>query len=330
MLLILWQYFLHGWNTYFILQVSWGQLTLRSSTTWRWAVNFWQPVSWLKPCPTITLLWVRLHTHTHTQTCRHTETHIYILATGWHFQSCISALFDIFQRETLRITWHTTSEPQCFWPWGNPNLPCQTWPEPSSSSLTSLLWVHLITSRTNNLYKVLILCACASSWVSPLLSHTSSSSCHVTFSFPGQAPEREYPFKAGQHAGGQGGLWSSGKFTDTFEICVFPVLTSCFLTELNHIEVDKTAYFSAATLSRPRRGSGPADESKRAGGAAGGGPCCISPGGLQRYHFRAGASHWGTYQLLSAVALTFRVRQWWLPHCRNLEVGCSFESWLLH
>lgn len=48
-----------------MLQGSWGQLRLRSSTTWRWAANFWLLVSWLKPCPTTTQLWVRLHTLTH-------------------------------------------------------------------------------------------------------------------------------------------------------------------------------------------------------------------------------------------------------------------------
>lgn len=48
----------------FIFQGSWGQLRLRSSSTWRWAVNFWLQVSWLKLCPTTTLLWVRLHADT--------------------------------------------------------------------------------------------------------------------------------------------------------------------------------------------------------------------------------------------------------------------------
>lgn len=46
----------------FMLQGSWGPLKLRLSTTWRWAANFWLLVSWLKRCPTTTLLWVRLHT----------------------------------------------------------------------------------------------------------------------------------------------------------------------------------------------------------------------------------------------------------------------------
>lgn len=44
-----------------MFQGSWGPLRLRLSTTWRWAVNSWLPVSWLKLCLTTTLPWVRLH-----------------------------------------------------------------------------------------------------------------------------------------------------------------------------------------------------------------------------------------------------------------------------
>lgn len=63
------------------------------------------------------------------------------------------SVLDILQRETLRITWPSTSELRCSWRWENPNPPFQTWPEPSSSSLISWLWVHLITTRKTNSHK---------------------------------------------------------------------------------------------------------------------------------------------------------------------------------
>ncbi len=146
----------------FMLQGSWGQLMWRSSTTWRWAANFWLLVSWLKLCPTTTLPWVRLHTDMQT----HITWHIYTLTAGWHFglHLCSTnavltlkraylpatkpSLFGadkkygvliFFQRETLRIIWPTTSELLCSWRWESPNRPCRIWPEPFSSSLTSWL-----------------------------------------------------------------------------------------------------------------------------------------------------------------------------------------------
>lgn len=52
-----------------MFQGSWGPPRLRSSTIWRWAANFWLLGSWLKPCHTTTLLWVRWHTFTHWHLC---------------------------------------------------------------------------------------------------------------------------------------------------------------------------------------------------------------------------------------------------------------------
>lgn len=117
------------------------------------------------------------------------------------------SVLDISQRETLRTTWPSTSELRCSWRWENPNLPCQTWPEPSSSSLISWLWVHLITTRKTDSRKKKILI---------FVSMCSLYLYHIIPSFyvpalSGPVAEREHPFKAGQHAGGQGGLWSSGK-----------------------------------------------------------------------------------------------------------------------
>lgn len=51
-------------------------------------------------------------------------------------------VFAVLQRATLGITWPTTRELRCSWPWGSPNPPCRTSPEPSSSNPTSWLWVR--------------------------------------------------------------------------------------------------------------------------------------------------------------------------------------------
>lgn len=95
-------------------------------------------------------------------TCRHTQWHTFIVTLQadifiilclcstiacppLYLHKALTLLFqNPRQRETLRITWPSTSELRCSWRWENPNLLCQTWPEPSSSSLTSWLWVHLI------------------------------------------------------------------------------------------------------------------------------------------------------------------------------------------
>lgn len=65
---------------------------------------------------------------------------ITLLQTKW--KSKFSPILYFCQRETLRTIWRTTNEQQCFWPWENPNLLCQTWPEPFSSSLTFWLYVY--------------------------------------------------------------------------------------------------------------------------------------------------------------------------------------------
>lgn len=64
-----------------MFQGSWGPPRLRLSTIWRWAANSWLLGSWLKPCHTTTLPWVRWHTFTCWHLCLYSKRSSVFLCT---------------------------------------------------------------------------------------------------------------------------------------------------------------------------------------------------------------------------------------------------------
>lgn len=216
----------------FMLQGSWGQLMSRSSTTWRWAANFWLLVSWLKPCPTTTLLWVRLHTDMQT----HKQTHIYAVTTGWHFQSpLMPVLFRTYTEAHLPTSppnhaFKYRPENWCFWHFTEgdsknyltyykraavflamgksksalPDLTRAIQLKPDFLAVSSPCSLKKIDSLFCIHPHHVSLCVLVSS----LLFFPSLYAPALS----GKVAEGQHPVKAGQHTGGQGGLWSSGKF----------------------------------------------------------------------------------------------------------------------